>query len=50
MKYVPPAITKIESAKVAFGSKKNSFESVKIGDNPDSVDTHSPPAGYVANG
>jgi hypothetical protein len=51
MKYVPPAITKVESAKMAFGSKKNSsnFGSVKIGNNPDSVDTFTSAAGYVAN-
>lgn len=52
MKYIPPAITKVESAKAAFGSKKNnpSFGSVKIGNNPDGADTHSPSTGYVANG
>jgi len=52
MKYVPPAITKVESAKAAFGSKRNSpsFESVKIGTHPDGADTLSPPAGYAANG
>lgn len=52
MKYVPPAITKVESAKAAFGSKRNnpSLESVKIGTHPDGADTMSPAAGYVANG
>jgi hypothetical protein len=52
MKYVPPAVTRVESAKAAFGSKKNSpnFESVKIGTHPDGTDTLSPAAGYIANG
>lgn len=52
MKYVPPAITRVESATAAFGSKKNSprFESMKIGTNPDGADTLSPPSGYAANG
>jgi len=52
MKYAPPAITKVESAKAAFGSKRNSssFQSVKIGMHPDGADTLSPASGYVANG
>jgi hypothetical protein len=52
MKYIPPAITKVESAIAAFGSKKNSpiFASMKIGTQPDGVDTLTAAAGYVANG
>ena len=52
MKYVPPAITKVESGKASFGSKTNRqrFESVKIGTHPDGADTLSPPTGYTANG
>jgi hypothetical protein len=50
MKYIPPAITKVESASAAIGSKKTSFASMKIGTQPDGVDTLTTAAGYVANG